>query len=416
MPQPQKPSPANHHHPVNHAVKAVGNGLGRTLGATTGAVTKTVAVVGKIGRTVRKLPTPRLRKARPGTAPGIEHADLAAMPSGEQHVYVTCIDYGLDRVQTREVEDIEQFLAEPRPDWASVRWINVDGLADMRVIRGLAQQHALHPLVIEDMLHLNQRPKVESYGNGENEKPQLFVVAHMLHFSDAGLLPEQISLILEGQTLLTFQERRGDIWDPIRQRIDRTGSRLRINDASFLLYALLDAVVDHCFPILEHYSERLEHLEELVLANPDQNVIAQIHGLRHDLLLLRRELWPTREMISALAREDSETLSPSTRLYLRDVYDHAVQVIDLVETYREVAGGLAETYMTAVSNRMNEIMKVLSIVASIFIPISFLAGVFGMNFDYIPGLHKLWGFAAFCLACVGITASMLFYFRRRGWF
>jgi len=216
--------------------------------------------------------------------------------------------------------------------------------------------------------------------------------------------------------VLTFQELRdGDIFDPIRTRIKAAGSRLRENDASFLMYAILDSIVDHCFPILEHYSDKLEELEDQVLLRPDKYVIHEIHMMKRELLLLRRAVWPMREVISSLSREHHECLSATTQTYLRDVYDHAVQIIDMIETYREFAAGLTETYMSAMSNRMNEVMKVLAIVTTIFTPLTFLAGVYGMNFDYLPEKSWQYAYPIFWVVCVTMAGIMLLVFRWKRW-
>ena len=243
---------------------------------------------------------------------------------------------------------------------------------------------------------------------------RLFVIARMLDLSDGHLRGEQISIFLGHNTVLTFQESPGDVWDGIRQRIQAPGSRLRANDASFLLHSLLDAIVDACFPILEFYGDRLEDVEAEVLASPTPEAIRNIHTLKRELLLLRRAVWPMREVISSLQREPHECMSDATRTYMRDVYDHAVQIIDIVETYREIASGLTETYMTAMSQRLNEVMKVLTIIGTIFIPLTFLAGVYGMNFKVLPELEWAWGYPAFWTVCA-VAVSMFVWFRRRQW-
>jgi magnesium transporter len=262
-------------------------------------------------------------------------------------------------------------------------------------------------------LHIPQRPKVDSYGDATHQK-RLFIIVRMIELAKEHLQSEQISIFLGHKTVLTFQESHGDIWDPIRQRISRDGSRMRSQDASYLLYALLDAIVDHCFPVLEHYGDRLEELEELVLAEPDRKTIQQVHKLKRDLLLLRRAVWPMREVINSLQREPIECISETSRTYLRDVYDHAVQIMDIIETYRELSTGLTETYMTSTSNRLNEVIKVLTIIGTIFIPLTFLAGVYGMNMP-IPENQKEWAYPAFWGVCVAAAGGMLMWFRKRGW-
>ncbi len=331
---------------------------------------------------------PRLRKRKkPGAVAGIELSELAKMPdAGEARAEaaVTCIDYGPHSAQVVEVRDLAGFLAAHRPEWATVRWINVDGLNDMAVIRGLAEKYHLHPLAVEDILHVTHRPKVEAYNEEGAYQARLFIIARMLELVDGHIHGEQISIFLGHHTVLTFQESRGDVWDGIRQRIQTPGSRLRGNDASFLVHSMLDAIVDHCFPILEFYGDRLEDVEAEVLQRPTPSAIQEIHTLKRQLLLLRRAVWPMREVINSLQREPHDCMSDATRTYMRDIYDHLVQIIDIVETYREMATGLTETYMSAMSQRLNEVMKVLTIIGTIFIPLTFLAGVYGMNFKYFP--------------------------------
>ena len=237
----------------------------------------------------------------------------------------------------------------------------------------------------------------------------------MLQIDEGRLQNEQVSIFLGHKTVLTFQENRGDVWDPIRQRIQTKGSRLRLNDASFLVYALLDAIVDHCFPILEYYGDRMEELEDLVLSNHQRSTISAIHKIKRELLLLRRAAWPMREVISILHKEPHECMSDVTRIYLRDIYDHIVQIIDIIETYRELANDLTETYISSISNRMNEVMKVLTVIGTIFIPLTFLAGVYGMNFHYFPELDQAWAYPAFWAVCIVVSGTMLVIFHRRGW-
>ena len=351
-----------------------------------------------------------------GSAPGIEHDELITISGGDTRTAVTCFDYSPGHVLIQEVKDLTDFLAHHRPEWSVVRWIRVVGLSDMNAVHALATKYDLHPLAIEDVLHARQRPKVESYGGEESELlARLFIVTRMLRIENNRLRHVQLSIFLGHSTVLTFQNTGGEEWDPICQRIKAKGSRLRSNDASFLTYSLLDAVVDHCFPILEHYSDRAEELETLILERSGTNALSEIHQLKRDLLVLRWALWPMREVVQALQRDPHECMSDTTLVYLRDLYDHVVQIIDIVETYREIASDLTETYMSSVSNRMNEIMKVLTLIGTIFIPLTFLAGVYGMNFDYFPELGMRWAYPAFWLLCTVLTVIMLLFFRRRNW-
>ena len=361
-------------------------------------------------------PVMYFHKGNPGASPGFEYDEIEKLPSERGSVYVSCIDYCPEQVLVQDIEDLDEFLSHHRPEWSAVRWINIDGLSDMEVIHAIAAKYELHPLAVEDLIKIPERPKVESYGGSDGEwRARLFIIARMLQLQNGGLKNEQVSMFLGRKTVLTFQEDRGDVWDPIRQRIQTKGSRLRLNDASFLVYALLDSIVDHCFPILEHYGDRLEDLEDLVLSNPDRGTISAIHNVKRDLLLLRRAAWPMREIISILHREPHECMSEVTRVYMRDIYDHIVQIIDIIETYRELANDLTETYMSSVSNRMNEIMKVLTVIGTIFIPLTFLAGVYGMNFRHLPELGYWWAYPAFWIICVIVAVGMLALFRRRNW-
>lgn len=350
-----------------------------------------------------------------GAAPGVEHEDIINLPGGNEPVTVTCIDYCPSEVHMQEIQDLQDFLERHRPEWSAVRWINVDGLSDMHVIHALATKYELHPLAIEDLLHLSQRAKVEPYSGDESQvNARLFIVAHAIELKDASLYSEQVSIFLGHKTVLTFQEKHSQVWEPIRQRIKTKGSRLRVSDASFLVYSLLDAIVDHCFPLLEHYGDHAEELEEQILEG-SHRPIGSVHHLKRDLLLLRRVVWPMREVVATLQREPHECISDTTRVYMRDLYDHVIQMIDILEIYHELANDLTETYMSSVSNRMNEVMKVLTMIGTIFIPLTFLAGVYGMNFRHFPELDQVWAYPLFWFVCVLVVVVMVIVFRRRNW-
>ena len=351
-----------------------------------------------------------------GTAPGIEYDEIIDLPSGNAPARITCIDYSPGNVSIQEIGDLEDFMAHHRPEWSIARWISIVGLSDMNAIHALATKYELHPLAVEDVLNAKQRPKVESYGGEESEfRARLFIVTRMLHIKAGRLHHEQLSIFLGHNTVLTFQETSSGMWDSIRQRIQAKGSRLRGNDASFLAYSLLDTVVDSCFPILEHYSDRAEELEALILERSKPSILNEIHHLKRDLLLMRWVMWPMREVVQMLQRDSHECMSDTTRVYLRDLYDHVIQIIEIIETYREIASDLTETYISSVSNRMNEIMKVLTLIGTIFIPLTFLAGVYGMNFRHFPELDLIWAYPAFWLICTLLTIFMLLFFRRRNW-
>jgi len=357
---------------------------------------------------------PRLTMPAPGTAAGIETADLGKLADGSGPVTVTCIDYCPDQVEIREVDDLREFLGHHRPAWSHVRWINVDGLDQMDVIQALAEKYGLHPLAIEDVVRTHERAKAEDFPGQEDQPGRLFIVARTIDQRDGRLHSDQLSMFLGRTTLLTFQGAHPQDLAPIRQRIATPGSRLRENDVSFLLYVLLDGIVDRYFPILERYSERLGEVEEEVLERPSQSTLEQIHRVKRELLTIRRAAWPLRELIGHLQRERHETLSPTAQTYLRDVHDHAVQIIDLIESYREIASSLAETYVSVVSNKTNDVMKVLTIIGTIFIPLTFLAGVYGMNMP-IPENASPLAYPFFWVVCGVVATSMVVWFRRRGW-
>lgn len=354
--------------------------------------------------------------AAPGARPGLGPEDLARLPSTPGGARVTCVDFGPDEERTIEVRDLPEFLAGHRPEWSAVRWIDVGGLGDLGVVEALARKYHLHPLAVEDVLHVPQRPKCEAYTAQGELQARLFVVARVVGLEEGQLREEQVSLFVGHNTVLTFRERDGgELWSRVRHRIASAGSFLRGHDASYLAYALLDTIVDRWFPLLEELGERLERLEDEVLERPTRETVETAHAVRRELLVLRRAAWPMREVIASLAREPHECLSDTTRTYLRDVHDHIVQVIEMIEAYREVVSSVQETFMTATSNRMNEVMKVLTVVGTIFIPVTFLAGVYGMNFRHMPELESRWAYPGFWLLCASLSGGMLLWMRRRGW-
>ena len=405
--------------PVPHDVVFPADGPAGAAAAAAGGAARAVSVPkprksAPKGKRGLRLPR-RFKGKTPGSAAGITPQDLTAVTTQRPTVRVSCIDYSPQQAVFEEIENLPAFIGHHRQDWSSVRWINVDGLSDLGVVRALAEKYRLHPLALEDVLHVPQRPKMQAYEDDGTYQARLFIITRELELREGQLHTEQVSIFVGHRTVLTFQESPGDVWNPIRQRIRTPGSQLRLNDASFLCYSLIDAIVDETFPILENFGDRLELLEDLVLQRPGPEVIQEIHRAKRELLLVRRALWPMREVLSKMQREPHECFSDVTRTYMRDVYDHAVQAIDIVETYREVAGGLAETYMTAMSNKMNEIMKVLTIIGTIFIPLTFLAGVYGMNFHHFPELEWRYAYPLFWGICLVTAAAMITWFRRRGW-
>ena len=357
---------------------------------------------------------PRLSMPAPGTAAGIEADELPAGTSGTGHVSVTCADYSPTLVDIHEITDIDAFLADHRPAWAHVRWINVVGLGDLDIIRALAVKYQLHPLAVEDIVRTVERPKAEDFPGSDDLPGRLFVVARAIDQREGRLHSEQVSMFLGRTTLLTFQEvQRADL-EPIRQRIRTAGSRLRENDTSFLLYVLLDGIVDRYYPVLESYSERLEDLEEELLERPSQGTLQQMHAIKRELMLMRRAAWPMRELISNLQRDKHECLSETSQTYLRHVHDHCTQIIDLIETYREIANAIGDTWISVTSNRTNDVVKVLTIIGTIFIPLD-VPGRCLRHEHAHPGERVRHGVSAFLGCLIVLAGGMLLWFRRRGW-
>lgn len=345
----------------------------------------------------------------PGAPAGIEHLTEQWTPPEPGTIKIRVIDICKERVETNWVDDLDEFLSKPRPAWVNLRWVDVDGL-HAYVVSRLQRAYGFHTLAAEDVLHVPQRPRVDAYTD------HLFIVARMFSWRREQLVTEQISVFARAGLLVSFQELDEDVWNPIRDRmIQHESSKLRNGDASYLAYALLDATVDHCFPILERYGEMLDHLEDAALASEATNILQEVHAIKRELTILRKAVWPMREVIAELSREDQMLVSPDTRTYLRDVYQHCVQIIDIIETFRELAASLTDLSLSMASNRMNEVMKWLTIMSSVFIPITFLAGVYGMNFVVFPELHWRYGYAIFWLICATQTTLLLWYFKRKGW-
>jgi len=352
---------------------------------------------------------PRKRYQPPGTPPGTLRKPEVDRVS---KVTVRVLDYGPDTVEERHLGAVEECFA--LRDTSTVTWIDVTGLQDVDLIQRLGNHFKLHPLALEDVLNTGQRPKLEDFDD------HCFIVMKELRF-DGALQTEQISLFLGVGWVITIQEAPEDPFEPVRERLRKGKGRIRRMGADYLAYALIDALVDGAFPILEKLGEHLEDLEKDLVGSPTRKLLQEIYALRRELLYLRRAIWPQREVIHALQREDSHLVQPETRVYLRDCYDHTIQILDLLETYRDLAAGMLDLYISSVSNRLNEIMKVLTIMSSIFIPLTFIAGVYGMNFNpaagpwSMPELNWPWGYPAVLGVMVGVAGLLLYYFRRKRW-
>jgi magnesium transporter len=322
---------------------------------------------------------------------------------------ITVIDY--DEAQFQEIEASTAEDCFPFKDKPTVTWINIEGIHQVELLEGIGGRFGLHPLVLEDILNTGQRPKVEDFGD------YIYIVLKMLYTEEENgeIAEEQLSIILGPTFVISFQEGGGDVFDPIRERIRNGIGRVRKAGADYLAYSLLDSIVDNYFIVLEKLGERIEFLEEELVADPTTETLHIIHALKRDMIFLRKSVWPLREIISVLERGESALIQESTLIYLRDVYDHTIQVIDTVETFRDMVSGMLDIYLSSVSNRMNEVMKVLTIIATIFIPLTLIAGIYGMNFQYMPELGWRWGYPMVWLVMLVVGALMLVYFRRKRW-
>lgn len=342
---------------------------------------------------------------------GAEPGTLAIDPEAPQPE-VRVMAYGPDDLV--DVDLLDPTEARTFLDQYPVTWVNVDGLGDAKAIQALSEIFDLHPLAQEDILNIRHRPKLEEYPD------QIFIMTRMAMLGES-FGHEQISLFLGPNYVVTFQERSGDCLDPVRERLRQKRGQFKNYGADYLAYTILDAVIDGYFPVLEEYGERFDALEEEILKRPRQDTIFKVQAAKRDMLALRRAIWPQREFLSRLVRDTSPLISERTQLYLRDSYDHAIRIMDLVDTYRDISSGLTELYMSSVSNRMNDVMKVLTVIATIFIPLTFVAGVYGMNFNpdasrfNMPELNWYWGYPVFWCVMVVTAAALLVFFRRRQW-
>ncbi len=357
----------------------------------------------------RRRKKPRFhRHTQPGARPGT----LKAAPDTPRPV-IQIISFNDTQLVEQPIENVGQ-LAKFLND-TMITWINVDGLGDADTIGAIGELLGLHPLALEDVINVHQRSKVEPYSD------HLFIVTRLVSLTPLDHLEsEQISIFLGKNYVLTFQQRPGDCFDPVRDRIRSQRGRIRSRKSDYLAYALIDAVIDSYFPVLERFADHLEELEDAVAAGQGAAVIDRIHEVRNELLMLRRSVWPHRDALNQLVRDEHPLVHPETHVFLRDCYDHTVQLIDLLEVYRETCADLRDYHISIVSNRMNEIMKVLTIIATIFIPLGFIAGLYGMNFNTqlpgnMPELNWPYGYLLTLALMGGVAVGMLTYFWRKGW-
>jgi len=332
---------------------------------------------------------------------------------GEQKVEeirITLIDYDENQYAEREIKNIEDCF--PYKDTPSISWINIDGVHQVDVIEKLGAHFVLHPLLQEDVVHTQQRPKFDEFDD------HLFIVLRMFSFNevDNELEAEQISLIVGANFVISFQERQGDVFEQVRERLRNGKGRIRKKGSDYLAYALIDAIVDSYYTILEGLGEHIESLQEDLVSEPKQEDLQIIQHLKRNMLFIRKSVWPLREVIGGLARSESNLIKEDVLVYVRDVYDHVIQAIDTIETFRDMLSAMLDIYLSSVGNRMNQVMKVLTIIATIFIPMTFLAGIYGMNFKYMPELEWKYAYPIFWLFVLSLFILMIMWFKKKKWF
>lgn len=342
-----------------------------------------------------------------GTQPGTLAAHTEA---GDAPVRIASFRYDATQCEEGTVSPSE--IPSLSPPEGGVLWLDVCGLSDPSVVRAIGDRFGIHSLALEDVLNVPQRPKVEWYGD------HLLVVLREIRYPE---LPEQMAFLLADRVVVSFQERPGDAFELVRERLRQGKGRIRAEGADFLLYSLCDSVLDAFFPTLERLGDAVEAMEERVIVSPVPETFVAIRRLKRQLLAVRHAVWPARDALNLLLIEEHALIRPGTKVFFRDCYDHTIQLMDMVETFREMASGLVDEYMSAVSNRMNEIMKVLTVVSTIFIPLTFIVGIYGMNFDTkaspynMPELNWAYGYPALILLMAGVAGGMLYFFRRKRW-
>jgi magnesium transporter len=322
---------------------------------------------------------------------------------------ITIFDYDESQFQEKEVQSVEECF--PFKDEPTVTWVNIDGVHDVGIVGKIGEYFGVHPLVQEDIVHTGQRPKMEDFDD------YLYIVVKMLFFDEerGEISAEQVSLIVGDRYVISFQEREGDVFEPVRERLRSRKGRIIKQGADYLAYVLIDTIVDNYFAILEKTGDRVESLEEELITDPSPETLTVMQRMKREMIFLRKSIWPLREVISGLERDESPIIKESTHVYLRDVYDHTIQVMDTVEALRDMIGGMLDIYLSSVSNRMNEVMKVLTIIATIFIPLTFIAGIYGMNFENMPELKVPWAYPVVWVVMVTVGILMVAYFKRKRW-
>jgi len=322
-------------------------------------------------------------------------------------VKITLIEFNEAEFFEREFYDFSECTDHLKDNM--VKWINVEGVHDTALVETIGKLYNIHPLTLEDIVHVDQRPKFEEYEH------YLLAVMKMIMY-DSAVHAEQLSMILVKNTVISFQEPQGgDAFDIIRKRLRQAKGRVRKLGSDYLFYALMDAVVDYYFHTIEQIGDKVAKIEEEIIHEPKQDSLIQLYRLKREVIYLRKQVWPLRDMISNLLRSESDYISPNTQLFFRDLQDHTTRIIDTVETYRDLLSGIMDIYLSTNANKMNEVMKVLTIMSSIFIPVTFIAGVYGMNFEYMPELKSPYGYAAVWIVMLSVIGGLIFYFKRKKW-
>lgn len=347
----------------------------------------------------------RKRSGKAGLSPGtMVHIGEKKMES----VQITIADYDEKSFQQKETKKIEDCF--PFKETPTVTWININGIHDVETISKLGKHFDFHPLILEDIVNTEQRPKIEDF------ETYLYLVLRSLYEDKKGTISqEQVSLIVGSNFVISFQEGGKDSFGNIRERLKNNKGRLRKMGSDYLAYALMDSIVDNYFAILEKIGERIETVEEMLVTRPTPHSLKELHNLKKEIIFLRRSIWPLRDVINSMQRGESDLIKKTTQIYLRDIYDHTVQIIDSIEAFRDMLSEMLDIYLSSMSNRMNEVMKMLTIIATIFIPLTFIVGIYGMNFTYMPELDIIWAYPAVMAGMLVIGLTMVYYFKKRKW-
>lgn len=330
-------------------------------------------------------------------------------PARDTPVTISRIRYSADSYEQPQKIELNECIPESRA--SGVTWYTIDGVHNVEILRTIGEKFNLHPLVVEDLANTSQRPKLEEFDG------YLFIAMKMVTYDRAksAIMAEHISIVFGNGYVLLFLEDEGDLFEPIRQRIHTGKGRIRRLGADYLSYALIDMVVDCYFQVLEQIGEVIEQVEEQVIDSPRPSTLKAVHRLKRKLISLRRAVWPMREIVNELIRDESDLVSAETRLFLRDLYDHTIHTIDTIETMRDIVSGMLDVYLSSLSNKLNQVMKVLTVISSIFIPLTFIVGIYGMNFEYMPELAWRWGYPAVMVAMLIVASLFMLLFKRKGW-